>query len=169
MQAKELLDYCNANFSYSPITGLLTYKDKPCPKVNIGQEVGCLHLKSGYRRVSIWRKSYMVHRIIYLMAYGRFPQDNIDHINGVRDDNRLVNIRDVSTAVNCKNLKTYNNNTSNTTGVHWAKEYNKWVARINTGKGKRVSLGYYKCKNEAIKARKDAELLYGYHSNHGNR
>ena len=83
----------------------------------------------------------------------------VDHINGKPFDNRRFNLRIVKQIDNMKNLKTYNNNTSGCKGVCYLNNENKWFSYITYDK-KRVNLGKYTFKDDAIKARKDAEIKY---------
>ena len=97
---------------------------------------------------------------------GSWPEGYIDHFNGVKDDNRWANIKDVSHLENCKNMKRLDRNTSGVTGVSWDKSCSKWVSVISDN-NKRIYLGSFSDKGEAVKARKLAEKLYNYNPNHG--
>jgi hypothetical protein len=61
-------------------------------------------LHHGYRRVILHQKHYQAHRLAFYIAYGEWPKQVIDHINRIKDDNRLVNLRDVSISVNARNI-----------------------------------------------------------------
>lgn len=98
---------------------------------------------------------------------GRFPANETDHINHVKDDNRWINLREATRVINLKNQAMYCNNTSGTTGVNWDKQHYKWVARIYTNEGRRIFLGRFQDIAAAITARKAAEIKYEYHQNHG--
>lgn len=91
----ERFEYCNGKL-------LCRTKNPKNQLVKIGQEVGYLH-KTGYRFTEINGKSYGVHRLIWVLNHGDWPKGEIDHINGVRDDNRIENLRDVSRSENCLN------------------------------------------------------------------
>lgn len=118
----------------------------------------------GYLRVKINNVAFRVHRVIWLITYGEWPDGQIDHINGVRDDNRIENLRAVSVVGNQQNQHMRVDNTSGTTGVRL--ESGAWTAKIRV-RGKRLHLGRFKSLEEAAAARKSAELLYGFHPNHG--
>ena len=133
-----------------------------------GERPGCVSSDSGYRLLNVDGKLYREHRLIWLYVYGEFPVGQIDHINGVRDDNRISNLRDVSDAENKRNTKKRRDNTSGVTGVYHRPETNGWRAIIYID-GKSVGLGHYKLKKDAVNARREAERKYGFHENHGRR
>jgi hypothetical protein len=108
---------------------------------------------------------YRAHRVAWVMTYGVEPK-YIDHINGVCNDNRIENLRSVTSEDNTKNAKRRCDNQSGVTGVSYFRPKNTWRARINY-KNATITLGYYRTKEEAIAARKAAETLYAYHTNHG--
>lgn len=120
---------------------------------------------NGYLVSSIFNKSYMAHRIIYKMYHGVDPE-YIDHISGVRTDNRIENLRSVTHQENNKNAKTSRNNSSGYQGVTLYKVTNKFRVNISIN-NKQIHLGYYNNLSDAVKIRKEAELKYGFHSNHG--
>jgi hypothetical protein len=125
----------------------------------------------GYKKASVLGCMYPAHRVIWLMIHGRFPLDMIDHINGNPGDNRLENLREVDRWENAKNQKLAKNNASGVIGVeywHSAKRSKQWVARISV-QGKRIFLGYFGTFEEAVAARKAAEIEHGYHKNHGRK
>jgi hypothetical protein len=166
---KELLDY-------DPSTGALTWKPRgiemfksehDCRAWNTrfaGKPFGSKDA-NGYIRGGIRPKSYLAHHLAWYLAHGRWPAE-IDHINGVRDDNRLCNLREVTRAENNKNRKRRSNNTSGVAGVSFVARLGKWRAYI-TGNGRQVPLGCYSDLNDAIAARKAAEKEFEYHPNHG--
>lgn len=118
----------------------------------------------GYLRVKVDNVRYRVHRIIWLITYGRWPIGQIDHINGVRDDNRIENLREVSVQDNQRNSHLRIDNTSGVTGV--VRDHGGWRARIKVD-GKRINLGFFKTFEEAVSARKRGESHFGFHPNHG--
>ncbi len=120
----------------------------------------------GYKQGMTLGKAYQAHRIVWALHYGEWPEGQIDHINGIRDDNRIVNLRVVSNSENCKNQKLRSTNTSGHLGVSWHKPTGRWQAYIQTS-GRINYLGIFKDFEEAVKVRKEAEEKYGYHENHG--
>jgi hypothetical protein len=131
-----------------------------------GEEAFTAVNNHGYYQGTIFSAGYLSHRVIWAMANGEWPKDQIDHINGDRADNRLVNLRAVTHQENSMNQKMSCENTSGHTGVRWYKPLRKWNARIRVS-GKYTHLGYFTSKDDAIAARKAAEIEHGYHPNHG--
>jgi hypothetical protein len=123
--------------------------------------------KNGYARGAVDGTFVLAHRVIWAMTHGEWP-DEIDHINGIRHDNRMCNLRNVTKKENAKNLSLQSRNTSGYIGVTWYKAYQKWAAAIVVNK-KRVHLGYFDDVHQAGKVRRQAEVKYGFHKNHGAR
>jgi len=123
--------------------------------VTVGAEVGCLH-STGYRKVRFRGINTTVHRLIFLHHYGYLPENQIDHINRIRDDNRIENLREVSQSCNLRNMKLASANTSGIKGISYYKPQDKWLARIMVNNKSR-HLGYHTTKLEAACARLAAE------------
>ncbi len=119
----------------------------------------------GYLRTSIKGNRYSCHRLAWFYVHGIWP-NKIDHINHIKTDNRIINLRSVSHGENAKNLSLYANNTSGVNGVHWCVKDKKWKAQLGY-KQKVTYLGSYDDKFEAICARKSADNSHGFHENHG--
>jgi len=113
--------------------GSLYYKKNVSHK-KIGDLVGCLHPK-GYYVTAIKARQYLIHRLIYMMHYGYMPQF-IDHINNIKTDNRIENLRSTSISQNAQNCKTPKNNTSGIKGI--TKHRNKWLVRISTNNKRKI-------------------------------
>ena len=96
---------------------------------------------------------FRAHRLVWLYVHGRFPTAFVDHINNIRHDNRLNNLRECSHAENNLNIGKRCDNSSGIIGVTWHKETNKWRVRAQVD-GKDFSLGLYPTKEEAALARK---------------
>lgn len=120
----------------------------------------------GYLRGTINGKGCLAHRVIWALVHGEWPSAQIDHINGDKRDNRLVNLRSVSPAENQKNMKRSSRNTSGVTGVSWSSRATAWQVHIKSG-GKNMFLGHFRNFDEAVAARKTAEAEHGFHKNHG--
>lgn len=123
-------------------------------------------LAAGYLQGRIFNRSYFAHRVAWALVYGEWPSGDVDHINGTRDDNRLVNLRAVPHVDNCRNQKQRSTNTSGVNGVNWDARCHKWRADI-TIDGVSRNLGRFTNKSDAIAARKNADREHGFHKNHG--
>jgi hypothetical protein len=154
-------------FSYDPATGIITNR-KHRLKTFIGKEAGWITPK-GYRSINVGRRGIRAHRIAFAMTFGRWPSGEIDHINGVRGDNRICNLREATSAENCRNAKTRRDNSSGLKGVHKHPLSGRWGARITVNKKTR-NLGYFDTANEASEAyRNAADLHFGEFANHGGQ
>ena len=96
-------------------------------------------------------KNYLEHRVVWRIVNGAWPAGELDHINGVRDDNRLENLRDSTRQQNMFNRKATKGSTSKYKGVSWKSKNSKWVAQCCIS-GKVKYLGLYKTEQEAAKA-----------------
>ena len=106
----------------------------------------------GYRIVNFNKKSYAVHRIIWMLHSGKDPYPLcVDHVNGVRSDNRLKNLRLATRAENTQNQKITARNSSGYKGVSFIKSRGTWDARIMK-KRKMYWLGAFSTKEEAYAA-----------------
>lgn len=152
-------------FNYDPDTGLFTRLKTTGPRGQVGDTAGC-DGGSGYILVMISGSKHRIHRLAFLYMTGSWPTAQVDHINGLRDDNRWSNLREVSNTENAQNQKRRCTNTSGTTGVSWNKSKNKWCAYLAVT-GKRMYLGMFASLDEAIASRAAADIKYGYHPGHG--
>lgn len=170
------LDYLRSRLDYCPETGSLTWLPAPrelfqCDRIfkswnsrYSGKQAGTPF--QGYLSVSINKRLFLAHRLAWFHFHGVWPEQDIDHINGDRSDNRMANLRSVSRSENLRNAAISSANTSGVRGVDWFKPIGKWRARIRAD-GKEVTVGYFDAKEDAVAARKEAERRYGYHPNHG--
>jgi len=121
----------------------------------------------GYGMGSVLKCRHMIsHWAAWAITYGRYPEDNIDHINGDRSDNRLCNIRAVTHAENQRNMKKNHRNKSGQVGVFWLAAPKRWWAYIGSGET-RETIGYFVNKDDAIAARLKAQAKAGFHPLHG--
>lgn len=151
-------------FRYNPKNGeLIRLTDVGGAKV--GDVGGCLD-NTGYILTSVNGKVYQNHRLVFIYFYGCI-QDQVDHINGIRSDNRIENLRAATHRENIRNSGMQKNNTSGVKGVCWSKKNKRWIAKITTD-GERVHLGSFTDLDEAAKVVKEKrEELHGEFANHG--
>jgi hypothetical protein len=142
---------------YDADTGVFTwvYTRPKCPK----NAVAGWRCKDGYTMICLDYRIYRAHRLAWLYVHGVFPDEHMDHINNTRTDNRIVNLRPATPAQNQQNLKLRRDSTSKHAGVSWSKAHDKWYTYINVST-KRKFLGLFANINDAIMARKQAELTY---------
>lgn len=160
-RVRELFDYC-------PTTGLLTARITG-NKRYAGTVAGTPHVnRCGHKTlvVTVDGGTYLAHRVIWLHTQGEWPKHTIDHINGDSRDNRIENLRDVPQAINQKNLKKSNTNTSGVTGVSWRESKHKWRAYI-TVQRECIHLGYFDNLLDAISSRNAALVKFGFSLRHG--
>ena len=152
--------------SYNPYTGLFT-RIKSKRSDTVGKEIMSVN-NTGYIFARINGKKYLGHRLAWVYMYGEIPDGlHIDHINHIRTDNRIENLRLVTNSENHKNRK-LEKNSSGHTGICWKKANKNWEVYINSN-GERIYLGVYKDLNDAILVRKKAEKQYNFHENHGKK
>jgi hypothetical protein len=132
------------------------FSSKSCdiPKKKIGSD----HT-DGYIVISHKRRNYLAHRLAYYYMTGNHPEFDIDHINGVKNDNRWCNLRLATRSENRCNCEPSSVNTSGTIGVTFHKLVKKYVAQIKKH-GKSYHLGCFEKIEDAIKCRKDAEKVF---------
>jgi len=107
--------------------------------------------RDGYFQGIILGRSYLAHRVIWAVHFGSWPSQQIDHINGNRADNRIENLREVSSSENSQNSKKRKDNTSGFKGVSFDTRSGRWQAQIMK-QGKSFHLGFYNAPEEASKA-----------------
>ena len=139
---------------------------------HVGKPAFAKKLANGYLAGRVLGIPAVAHRVVWAMATGQWlqpwPAEQIDHINGNREDNRLENLRVVTASANCRNQRLRQNNRSGVMGVHWDRQHGKWVARIELAEGRKF-LGRFTTKADAVAARKSAERQHNFHPNHGAR
>ena len=120
----------------------------------------------GYVAVTINGIRYLAHRVVWLLHHGEWPKRSLDHIDHNKCNNKIENLREVDQLTNSKNVGKQKRNTSGVVGVYWRKDAQKWAAKVRVN-GVLISLGSFKDKDVAIQVRKQAEIEYGFHPNHG--
>jgi hypothetical protein len=155
-------EYAHSLFEYKD--GSLYWKVKKAPHVKIGARVGSPEI-NGYETVYVDGRNWRIHRLVFLMQHGFLPK-MIDHVNGIRNDNRIENLREANDQTNAYNAKIRINNISGLKGVSWNKNKQKWAVRVNYNK---------KTYQKYVKDLELAELvaiemrskLHGEYTNHG--
>lgn len=168
---------------YDPETGKLFWKERGpewfAPKGQISAEglsgswnsrhagkVAFTSPSRDYASGSLLGIPVMAHCIIWAMHADGWPNDQIDHINGDKWDNRLENLRPVSAAENCRNKPRQTNNKSGYIGVNWCADRKTWRAQLKVN-GHTHHIGHFDSAEAASAARKAADLKFGFHENHG--
>lgn len=134
---------------YNPETGVFTWLSHHWRR-SIGKSAGT-KTATGYIQIDINRKPFYAHRLAWLYVYGEFPKYHIDHINIVRDDNRLANLRACEPLENSWNVKKRSHNKTGFRGVYWNKRAKKFRAQISICKVK-TYLGEYDTPEQASAA-----------------
>lgn len=165
-QVRQLLDY-------DPATGVLTWRARSAGwfagakypgerlantfnKQFAGAEAFACRNATGYRYAKLMGRNQMGHRVAFAHYHGVWPEGEIDHINGIRDDNRISNLREASRSLNMRNTRSARGYKFMTDGRRAP-----WVAYIRDG-GKNIRLGGFETEAEAASARARAEKKYGY-------
>lgn len=171
-------------FTYDAEQGLLIWKERPVEDFKnkqawkswntkySGKVFGYIHLFNRNRPTpekrrcgGVNRKKVLHYRLVWLFHNKKIPKI-LDHIDQNALNDKIGNLRPSSPLHNSRNTKMHNNNTSGITGVCWCKKTNKWRSRVHI-KGKDTYLGLFTDIEDAIKARKEAELKYNFDPNHG--
>jgi len=144
---------------YDPSTGVFSWRVRR-NNIRAGAIAGNASHQRGYRIISIDKKRYLAHRLAWLYMTGEWPQDEIDHIDGQTDNNRLANLRPASRVQNSQNSKRDVGATSIHPGVYWNKSRGKWQASVRVGDGSKKFLGRYDDERPAALMYQIARELY---------
>jgi hypothetical protein len=140
--------YLREVLEYNQDTGIFTWKAGNRRNTKANQIAGSIH-PEGYRFIWLKNNNYRAHRLAWLYVFGKMPTHQIDHINGIKDDNRIVNLRQATHAENQQNKHT-------TKGYSWHKKRQVWEAYIKSN-GKKYTLGYFQKEEDAQLARTKAK------------
>lgn len=141
--------------SYDPSTGIFRWNVSRGGPYCAGKTAGTPHCK-GYVSITLLGKSYLAHRLAWLYVHGQWPEEQIDHVNGVRNQNNIDNLRKATPAEQQQNLTIRKNNKSGYAGVSWSAKKQRWAAHIRVNK-KSKYLGYFDTAEEAAGAYKKAK------------
>lgn len=144
-------------FYYCPDTGVFTRRISR-GTARAGAIAGTIHA-TGYRRIQIDRSLKLAHRVAWLYVYGQWPSDEIDHINGLKDDNRICNLRLATRGQNRSNSKINKNKKLRFKGVYWHEKKKNFSAAIRANK-KQYHIGYFKSAEAASRAYAEAALRF---------
>lgn len=150
---------------YDPETGVFTWRVSPARNVKAGRVAG--GLVEGYRKIGIDGKSYAAHRLAFVLM-GEEPPLFVDHLNGVRSDNRWKNLAPSNPMENGMNRRLNANNSSGCTGVYWVESREVWHSQIKVNT-KTIHLAFTGDLFEAVCARKSAERKHGFSLRHGSK
>ena len=167
MKNKLTQEYLKECLDYNLKTGEFVWKERPinhfktervCNIWNTrfkNKKAGSKH-SNGYSCITIDYKTYLSHRIAFLYVEGYIPENEVDHMNRNRSDNRWKNLRKVSTSCNSQNCSVSKNNTTGVTGVYYDKSRCKWLVNIKINY-KDKYLGRFDDFNDAVIARYNEE------------
>ena len=171
---RQLLDY-------DPDTGLMLWRERDASLFapgRYGSEVTCRAWNTqfagaeafitrdvdGYRVAGFGGRLLKGHRVAFAVHHGRWPVGDLDHINGVRDDNRIANLREVTSQQNARNRRSCVGSTSRFKGVAWKAKDRRWQASIGDC-GKYHHIGSFACETSAaIAYDRAARVLHGEHA-----
>ena len=140
--ARQVLDY-------NPDTGVFTWREGCHGRAKTGAVAGHVHKATKYLRVGVKGSLVLGHRLAWIMHYGVPPNGVIDHINGIKTDNRISNLRDVDVATNIQNRKTAPvSSKSGLLGAHYKPNLGYFSSKIRDGR-RVITLGYFKTAEEA--------------------
>jgi hypothetical protein len=149
--------------AYDAASGAFTWraarKGRGCNQVKAGGPAGYRTVK-GYITIKVDGCTYKAHRLAWLYMTGEWPSELIDHIDGVKDNNRFANLRPATLSENAQNtLKPSRNNKAGLLGVSWDKKQEKWAATIYID-GKNKRLGRFRDPHEAHAAYLNAKAVH---------
>lgn len=154
--------------SYNPDTGIFTWIKRPSKNIHIGTRAGNTSQTTGYRSITLHGRTYQEHRLAWFMYHGTMPTGQIDHINHIRDDNRIINLRDVSISENARN-RSQQDSRLQERGIWYCKRRKRYIAEIRI-KGKKVYQASFTDIDEAIQQRQAKEKELGlFHYSHLNQ
>lgn len=144
--------HLRAIVNYDSETGVFRWRVTRSSRALAGTVAGCVN-RGGYLVFSIDYKLHYAHRLAWLYVHGHWPAAQIDHCNGDRADNRLVNLREATNTQNARNSRA---RASHLKGVWWhPKGHGRWVAEI-TVEGQRILLGRFTTEEAAHRAYREA-------------
>jgi len=144
---KELLDY-------DPLTGVFVWKVQRGGTAYVGSVAGRTST-DGYIEISVDGVRHGAHRLAWLYVYNKWPRKEMDHINLVKNDNSIGNLREATRAENTRNIGLPNRNTSGFKGAFFKKATGRWTAAIRYN-GVQRHLGTFERREDAAAAYAEA-------------
>jgi hypothetical protein len=145
---------------YNPKTGKFFRRVNTSPNGRIGDVKGYT-TKRKYRKTSVGGIQFYDHQLAWLLFYLKWPEKQIDHINGNKQDNRILNLREVTVSQNALNRSHQANSKTKHKCINWKTDRKKYRVKIGIS-GKCHHIGYFKNIDDAIKARNKAiKKLHG--------
>jgi hypothetical protein len=156
-------DRLRALLDYDPLTGIFRWRYRPeaAPEWNtrfVGLVAGAAS-DGDYRRIRIENRAYLGHRLAWFYVHGTLPENDIDHVNFDRVDNRIANLRLSTRTENNRHSRIRITNTSGHKGVSWDVKRGLWFAKITVNR-KQIALGRFAKLDDAVAAYRAAELKH---------
>lgn len=133
---------------YDPETGIFKWKTRITNAIRVGDIAGTLSVR-GYWYIRLYRVNVIAHRLAWMHVFGEWPSSELDHINGIRSDNRISNLKLSTRAGNTQNRK-------GVKGCSYRGDRNKWYAGITVNK-RHICLGYFDDEHSARAAYLEAK------------
>lgn len=142
------IEQLKEKLEYNEKIGIFKWKIDNQNQVCHNDIAGTIH-SNGYVYIKIDGETYRAHKLAWFYYYGVYPKQELDHINKIKSDNRITNLREITHINNLRNTKIYKNNTSSVKGVTFDKSRNKWRAQIVVNQHT-YNLGRFKDFDEAV-------------------
>lgn len=158
-ELRELVDYdqftgvLRWKWRYNLHPQAVTWNERNAGNAIVGRD------SKGYIVAQVYKQPYRAHRVAWAHHYGKWPILNLDHINGIKTDNRIENLREATVAQNGHNVGLTKRNASGVRGVFWHRGAKKWQASIHY-LGQDIYLGLHEKLEDAAKRRREAEIQY---------
>jgi len=145
-------EYLKEILHYDPDNGLFIRNITICNRYKSGTYAGSID-SHGYIKIVINYKQYSAHRLAFLYMTGELPENQVDHIDGIRTNNKWINLRNATNSDNQQNQRkaSKSNKSTGVLGVYFCNKRNRFRAHIGINK-KDITLGWFKTINEAMEA-----------------
>ena len=154
---------------YDPNTGIFRWKVTTNNRAKVGSVAGTYTLK-GYRQIKFNGKSWRAGRLAWFYVHGVEPTHAIDHINHIKDDDRIDNLRDATGTEQQRNLPLFSTNSTGHHNISWDKVNLRYKVSVREkGNKSSTTVGRFSSLKKAISARDVALSINNYHTNHGER